>query len=117
MSEARGGNGIVVDDVFPSANVLDGRDPLSGGGVCQHHLSVGISDAVDVGNDFAVFVFGKDLHFLVDGDESSLGLDAHVFESHVFGVGDASGGYHGGVDFESFDVLSEVSKKQWNDWE
>mmetsp|Transcript_34774 Transcript_34774/g.62608 ORF Transcript_34774/g.62608 Transcript_34774/m.62608 type:complete len:341 (-) Transcript_34774:676-1698(-) len=105
MGEARGGNGIVIDRVRSPANVFDGADALGGGGVGEHHLAVGVADAVYVGHDLAVVVLGQDLHFVVDGDEATLGFDAGVLESHVGSVGDTACGDHGCVDFEGFDVF------------
>lgn len=105
MGEAGGGDGVVVDLVSAADNVLDSADTLGGGGVGKHHLSVGIADAVDVGDDLTVLGLGKDLHLLVDGDEATVGLDAHVLEAHVGGVGDAASSNHGGIDLDGLDVL------------
>ena len=105
MGEASGGDGVVVDHVGAAGDILDGADALGGGRVGQHHLSVGIADAVDVGDDLAALGLGQDLHLLIDGDEAAVGLDAHVLEAHVGGVGDAAGGNHGGIDLDGLDVL------------
>ena len=105
MGEAGGGDGVMVDLVSAADDVLDGADALGRGGVGKHHLSVGIADAVDVGDDLTVLGLGEDLHLLVDGDEATVGLDAHILEAHVGGVGDAAGGNHGGVDLDGLDVL------------
>mmetsp|Transcript_16715 Transcript_16715/g.35314 ORF Transcript_16715/g.35314 Transcript_16715/m.35314 type:complete len:542 (+) Transcript_16715:240-1865(+) len=105
MGEARGGDGVVVDLVVSVADVFDGADALGGGGVGEHHLAVGVSDAVYVGHDLAVLVLGQDAHFFVHGDEAAHGLDACILESHVGGVGDTSGGNHGSIDFEGFNMF------------
>ena len=105
MGEARCRDGVVVHDVFPIADILDGANALCRGGVGEHHLAVRVSDAVYVRDDLASVVLRQYAHFLINGDEATLGLDAGVLEAHVVSVGDTSRGDHASVDLESLDVF------------
>ena len=96
VGEARGGNGVVVNCVLAPNDVLYSRDALSGGGVCKHHLAVGVADAVQVGHHLAAGLV-KHLHLLVDLDEAAHSLDTLLVELQALRVGHAPGADQGGV--------------------
>mmetsp|Transcript_18038 Transcript_18038/g.49111 ORF Transcript_18038/g.49111 Transcript_18038/m.49111 type:complete len:326 (-) Transcript_18038:791-1768(-) len=109
MGKAGGRNGIVVDNVLASDNVFHGRNSLCGSGVSQHHFTIGITNAVHVGNDLAVFsTAGQDLHLFSDGHKPPVGFNTTFFQSHVLCVGNASRGDHAGIHFQCFNVLLGV---------
>ena len=95
----------MVDGVGASDNVFHGGNALRARGVGQHHLAVGVANAVDVRHDLTAIRF-QNLHVFVDGDKAAVGFNAPVLQAHVFGVGDAPRGDHAGVHFEGFDVFS-----------
>mmetsp|Transcript_7590 Transcript_7590/g.22269 ORF Transcript_7590/g.22269 Transcript_7590/m.22269 type:complete len:243 (-) Transcript_7590:355-1083(-) len=109
VCEARGRDSIVVDLMCPPGNVLDGRDTLGRGSVREHHLAIGVSNAVDIGHHLPVLVLGEDLHSFVDRNESARRLDARILQAHVRSVGDAARGHHSCVDLDGLDVLLRVS--------
>mmetsp|Transcript_34279 Transcript_34279/g.79203 ORF Transcript_34279/g.79203 Transcript_34279/m.79203 type:complete len:415 (+) Transcript_34279:131-1375(+) len=109
MREAGRRDGIVVNSVFPAAYVFDGGDALGGGSVSEHHLAVGVSDAVEVGHDLAgVAVFSENAHVFVYSNEAARGGDSGSLEAHFGGVGNAAGGDHGCVDLEGLHVFLGV---------
>mmetsp|Transcript_8339 Transcript_8339/g.15729 ORF Transcript_8339/g.15729 Transcript_8339/m.15729 type:complete len:260 (+) Transcript_8339:492-1271(+) len=105
MGETSSGNGHVIDDMFASYNVFNGRNSLSGRSMGKHHLSIGISDAVEVRNELAAFRLGEHLHFIIDGDKATVGFDSHGFQPHIFGIGHTSCGYHGSIHLQGFHVF------------
>mmetsp|Transcript_22935 Transcript_22935/g.40712 ORF Transcript_22935/g.40712 Transcript_22935/m.40712 type:complete len:302 (-) Transcript_22935:510-1415(-) len=103
VSEACGWDGSMIDNVLPSADVFNGGDTMSRRCMSQHHFSVGITNAVQVGDELSIFVMAAQyLHLLVDIDETSVGFNATSLQSHVASVGDTSGGNHCGIDFDRF---------------
>jgi len=107
-------NGVVVDLVFPSDNVFNGADTLRRRGVRQHHFSIGVANAVQVGNDLTVLEFGHDLHLFIHVDKATLGLHARFFQSHGGRIGDTSRGHHARIHLERFHVLLGLGVNHFN---
>mmetsp|Transcript_6439 Transcript_6439/g.15637 ORF Transcript_6439/g.15637 Transcript_6439/m.15637 type:complete len:202 (-) Transcript_6439:694-1299(-) len=109
MSEARGRNGVVVDLMGTSANIFNGTDSMRTGSMSQHHLSVCISNAVQVGNEFRGRILRiratENLHLLINIDKSTEGLNTSFFQSHVCGIRHPSGGHHSSVNLKCFDMF------------
>mmetsp|Transcript_56891 Transcript_56891/g.66498 ORF Transcript_56891/g.66498 Transcript_56891/m.66498 type:complete len:238 (+) Transcript_56891:513-1226(+) len=114
MRETRGGDGVVVHHVIPTHNILHRRNSLRGRGVGEHHLAVGVPDAVHVGDDGGIIVGDLDAHVVVDRDESAGGGDSGLFKTHVGRVGDSAGGYHGCVYLDGFHVFFGGSINHFN---
>mmetsp|Transcript_26417 Transcript_26417/g.40899 ORF Transcript_26417/g.40899 Transcript_26417/m.40899 type:complete len:373 (+) Transcript_26417:549-1667(+) len=108
MCEAGSRDGIMIYNVLSSNNILDCGDTLSRSSVSKHHLSVGITNAVDIRNNFTVLGLRHDLHLLVDSNESSHSLDSAVLESHVLCVRYTSGSNHGCIDLNGLNVFLGV---------
>mmetsp|Transcript_29036 Transcript_29036/g.29414 ORF Transcript_29036/g.29414 Transcript_29036/m.29414 type:complete len:238 (+) Transcript_29036:512-1225(+) len=114
MRETRRRNRIVIDHVIPSDNILHSRNSLRGRGVGEHHLAVGVPDAVHVGDDGGILVGDLDAHVVVNRDESAGGGDSGVFEAHVGRIRDSAGGYHGCVYLNGFHVFFGGSINHFN---
>lgn len=95
----------MVDFMGSSNDILNGTNTLGRSRMRQHHFSIGITNAVDVGNDLAALLLGQDLHLFIDSNKAALSLDTALFQTHLGSVGDAARGDHAGVDFESLDVF------------
>mmetsp|Transcript_1315 Transcript_1315/g.1810 ORF Transcript_1315/g.1810 Transcript_1315/m.1810 type:complete len:301 (-) Transcript_1315:838-1740(-) len=105
VGETSGGNGIMVNFMWSSNNVLNRGNPLSRGSMCKHHFSVSITNAVKVGNNFSVFLLGKNTHLLVNSNESTVSFNSHILEPHVLCIWDTTSGNHSSIDFKSFDMF------------
>mmetsp|Transcript_26979 Transcript_26979/g.88216 ORF Transcript_26979/g.88216 Transcript_26979/m.88216 type:complete len:266 (+) Transcript_26979:113-910(+) len=99
VGEASGGDGVVVDCVRMPADVLDGRDSLSRRSMCQHHLAIGIADAVEVGDD-ASSLLVQHLHLLVHLHKPANCLDPHVLKPQGLRVGDTTCAHESSVHVE-----------------
>jgi hypothetical protein len=53
-------------------------------------------------------MLGEDLHLVIDGNKSSLGDYASVFQTHIGRIGYATSGNHGGVNFDGFNVFPGI---------
>mmetsp|Transcript_8554 Transcript_8554/g.28028 ORF Transcript_8554/g.28028 Transcript_8554/m.28028 type:complete len:488 (+) Transcript_8554:375-1838(+) len=114
MRKAGGGDGLVVDDVVPSADVLDGGDALGGGGMGEHLNAIGVADTVQVRDDVAV---GTRLHAhgLVDLDDAPDEFDALVFEFEGLRIGDAARRDEARVHFEGLDGFLRLGVDRFDD--
>ena len=99
VSEARGGDVVVLHNVRAAHNVLDCRDTLGRRSMRKHHLSVCVADAVEVGDDTASLLV-ENLHLVRDLNETADSLDAHVLEANVLGVGNAARADEGSINVE-----------------
>mmetsp|Transcript_8821 Transcript_8821/g.16859 ORF Transcript_8821/g.16859 Transcript_8821/m.16859 type:complete len:415 (-) Transcript_8821:168-1412(-) len=125
VCEASGRDGVVVHNMGSADNVFYGRNTLSRSGMCQHHLSVGVTNAVKVRNDRSTFsVTRQDFHLLGNGNKTTVGFNTHGVKSHASRIGDTSGGDHASIHFDSFDVflglgvdhLNSDGLFSWNTW-
>mmetsp|Transcript_18178 Transcript_18178/g.32929 ORF Transcript_18178/g.32929 Transcript_18178/m.32929 type:complete len:248 (-) Transcript_18178:765-1508(-) len=105
VCETSSRNGIMVDNVSSSNNVLNSRNSLCGSSMGKHHFSISITDAVHSRNDLTVLKFGKNLHLFVYRHKSTLCFNPHFFQSHIGSIRDTSRSNHGSIDLDRFHVF------------
>mmetsp|Transcript_20995 Transcript_20995/g.58378 ORF Transcript_20995/g.58378 Transcript_20995/m.58378 type:complete len:238 (-) Transcript_20995:782-1495(-) len=105
MREAGGRDRIVINLVRTATNVFDCADSMCTGSMGKHHLAIGVTNAVQIRNDFIRIGAAQYLHLFVYVHKSTIRLDTTIFQSHVRSVWNASSGYHSGVDLDRFNVF------------
>mmetsp|Transcript_35090 Transcript_35090/g.78101 ORF Transcript_35090/g.78101 Transcript_35090/m.78101 type:complete len:374 (-) Transcript_35090:714-1835(-) len=113
VGEAGGGDRQVVQHVGAPAHVLHGGDTLCGGGVRQHVLAVGVTDAVHVWHHVTLCV--QHLHLVRHGDEAAaVSLNVDGAQVQAVGVGGPAGSHQHRVHLQLVDHLLGLEVSQLN---